>query len=357
MTIHASKGLEFDHVFVCSAGNAGSNSHPIVLIDEHGLGQCIAPDELGTMQEPNAALLDARTAESTAKQEEEWRLGYVALTRARESLTVSGLVKIAKAGNFSARGLFAWLLPACGVEMAKGAAGLEHLVPGVDAIYHQVTMDSPEITRCSSNASVRQSPQVKVVKDSIPMRHAQDILESVRPAFADHDHEEQNIDTPIDRDASRLGNELHSSFQRALDASNSELGVPILGRLGDLAVTLRSCHAQAEVPFVRVSLDGTIDRGRFDVLAQLPQQPRTPWVVELKSSLPADRDRAWDAHAVQLNRYCQALADSGHPKVVVTLASLTDSECVHTWIITRLTESDGLMGTRSPMDTPSTVAV
>jgi DNA helicase-2/ATP-dependent DNA helicase PcrA len=75
MTVHAAKGLEFDHVFLMrlTQGNFPKRARPAVLE---------FPDELMKEERP----------EGDFKIQEERRLFYVALTRARQRLTITSVV-------------------------------------------------------------------------------------------------------------------------------------------------------------------------------------------------------------------------------------------------------------------------
>ena len=77
-TIHASKGLEFPHVFVvgCEEG----------VLPHLGARETEAETEEGARAEPAT---DGRGAAEDARIEEERRLMYVAITRAERSLTLS----------------------------------------------------------------------------------------------------------------------------------------------------------------------------------------------------------------------------------------------------------------------------
>jgi ATP-dependent helicase/nuclease subunit A len=90
MTIHRAKGLEFPVVCVADLGRQGAGGRPRLLIGHDGaVGLRLAP--LGGGDAVPALAYDRLAAEEDrADAEEERRLLYVAMTRARESLILSG---------------------------------------------------------------------------------------------------------------------------------------------------------------------------------------------------------------------------------------------------------------------------
>lgn len=352
MTIHASKGLEFDHVFVCSAGNAGANTYPPVLLDADGEAHCVSPDEWGTMSDPHSQLVAAREREVDARQQEERRLGYVALTRARETLTVTGLVKVAKSGGFTLRGFMSWLLPACGVMPENGVSGLTDVMDGVQVSYC-TDAAATRAEHLQQPAASEESVQSGEAPLAAPTRTAAEILAGAGVSQQKQAHPTRSsAEGDVDTEATRQGSDLHSKFQLAITQANSESSFRPGSPLSQLALTLRRVGAHCEVPYVQLSTDGMLERGRFDVLASVPQANQTPWLVELKLHLPQVPDQAWETHEEQLDRYCEALSTSGSSEILVTLASLTQPERVFTWLVTRPSQTAQTMGTRKQVDTP-----
>lgn len=93
LTIHAAKGLEFDHVFLVDCGHRTGSDRGIPRVRETGEGWKIAL----LKDAPFWNLQDGGRADS-----EERRCMYVALTRARRTLTLSWIVSFRKDGTPSA---------------------------------------------------------------------------------------------------------------------------------------------------------------------------------------------------------------------------------------------------------------
>jgi ATP-dependent exoDNAse (exonuclease V) beta subunit len=132
MTIHRAKGLEFEHVLVPALERPLAHDErwllrPIELADESGRSELLVAPAPPVGAEPSALddyvrdLLRERTAH------ERLRLLYVAVTRARETLWLSGAPKADAAGELrpDARSLLARLWPVLGprFERVPGQGG------------------------------------------------------------------------------------------------------------------------------------------------------------------------------------------------------------------------------------------
>lgn len=98
MTIHQAKGLEFDHVYVPGlAGKGASSIFPDSRMADNPVGNSSVlgwwlREDKGGVDGPPVRLADEKRIEATARErrrDEELRLLYVAVTRARRTLTVS----------------------------------------------------------------------------------------------------------------------------------------------------------------------------------------------------------------------------------------------------------------------------
>ncbi|HEX3512278.1 MAG TPA: ATP-dependent DNA helicase [Solirubrobacteraceae bacterium] len=124
MSIHAAKGLEFPVVCVVDLGRQPPAGTPPLLVDGERVGLRLS--RLG-QGEPEEALDFAalRAERREREQEEEDRVLYVGLTRARERLILSGSVAFAKWPE--SRGIAApinWLGPALAPEIPELAAAV-----------------------------------------------------------------------------------------------------------------------------------------------------------------------------------------------------------------------------------------
>jgi ATP-dependent helicase/nuclease subunit A len=88
MTIHAAKGLEFDSVFLVNMHQKGREDTSLPRIREHADGR-IEVSALAAASDEDAAHLELQ---ASRVEEEEKRLLYVAMTRARRNLGLSAVV-------------------------------------------------------------------------------------------------------------------------------------------------------------------------------------------------------------------------------------------------------------------------
>ncbi len=96
MTIHRAKGLEFPVVCVADLGRRAGGTRPALLVGHDGTAGLRLASLGGGDTVPTPAWRRLAEAEAAAEAEEERRLFYVALTRARERLILSGGTDIAK---------------------------------------------------------------------------------------------------------------------------------------------------------------------------------------------------------------------------------------------------------------------
>ncbi len=155
MTVHAAKGLEFPVVCVADLGRAPSSRMPDLLVDGDRVGLRLMRLD-GAVSSPALAYEDLCAARRGREAEEEDRIAYVAMTRARERLLLSGSVRF---GRWPVPGPGAapisWLGPALSQDLPAltAGAGQTHdlaLAPG-----------GPAAVRCLFNSPAAPFPPGK----------------------------------------------------------------------------------------------------------------------------------------------------------------------------------------------------
>jgi ATP-dependent helicase/nuclease subunit A len=122
MTIHSAKGLEFPVVCLADLGHQTAESHPpALLVDGSRVGLRLPTLERRMLD--TLAHAELNSARQIAAAAEEERVIYVAMTRARERLILSGAARFAKWPS-EGRTAISWLGPALvGDLTARAAAG------------------------------------------------------------------------------------------------------------------------------------------------------------------------------------------------------------------------------------------
>ncbi len=122
LTIHAAKGLEFRVVIVADAGRDKAPPSPdeILALSDGRFGFRVA-DPITTKRRGAFDYDDVREARRVEEEAEKLRLYYVAMTRAKERLIVSGSIDREKKADASTP--IGWVLARLGAEEELDAAG------------------------------------------------------------------------------------------------------------------------------------------------------------------------------------------------------------------------------------------
>jgi len=137
MSIHRSKGLEFPVVcLVDAAASQHSRSTPLVMLDEcYGMCCKLRDEETGAVAEKQSFAYRMAVDEQKQREEaESLRLLYVAATRARDMLLVSGTARKRKDG-WSANGWLGLIVVAAGL-LDEGDGALLPVPGAADALLH-----------------------------------------------------------------------------------------------------------------------------------------------------------------------------------------------------------------------------
>lgn len=147
LTIHRAKGLEFEAVFVADLGRERQSPDTKTFLAEPGRGyeMLVRSEETGEWEEP----LGWKEADErlTRKDKEEWqRLLYVAMTRARKRLVLSGVYKERKKEKERFSDMTTWME----WLMSGHWDGLEVIEPlrTVPAAYEKPLAEKLELKKC-----------------------------------------------------------------------------------------------------------------------------------------------------------------------------------------------------------------
>jgi RecB family exonuclease len=166
MTVHAAKGLEFPVVCVADLGRGRNLSTPELLVDGDRIGLRLV--YLDGREAVTTLDFDELSAESRKRgAEEEERIIYVAMTRARERLLLSGAVAFEKWPQGDRAPAIAWLGPALSPELkdilAASGDGVIDLPVGRDArATVRLCVNTHEAVRARAGDSELVAPRARV---------------------------------------------------------------------------------------------------------------------------------------------------------------------------------------------------
>ena len=195
MTIHRAKGLEFPVVCVADLGRSVRPGAPMARVSADGrlglrLRRSGAPGAVSTR-----AFDALRQEEQAADEAEERRLFYVAMTRAREHLVLSGATKFeawTEGTRANGGGPVAWIAPAfvpeLGARIAEGGGehavgeGRVRLIVASEPAADPVAVPTPPPAQDGSVAPAQPEPVVPIVPDAPSQAPAVPVRPSQAPA-------------------------------------------------------------------------------------------------------------------------------------------------------------------------------
>jgi ATP-dependent exoDNAse (exonuclease V) beta subunit len=369
MTVHAAKGLEFDVVVLADQGRErAARSLPDVLVSPDGRVALRAPDRHGVLR-PAIGYSAAAKSEREAEREEGRRLQYVAMTRARQHLIVSGalvpgeqtsiaeLCRLLEVGledegeldRGEARLSVRVTRPVAAVAAGNGAPKTPVAVaaPGAEvgtqlALFTdggRVAAALPPLGEIPPAAPVpvrRLSYSALALYGRCGYRYfAQRVLglpEPVIPAVPEEGLGPLEMGDAVHLELERPDGRWRDIYPNATEADTERIAA-FVAAWSECALRERVdqlVHAWPEVPFA-FEVGGVLFRGRFDIFGR--EADGTALVVDFKTNRLAERE-AQDvmdrSYAVQVTTYALAALRTGAPAVEVAYAFLDRADAVAT---------------------------
>ncbi len=360
MTIHKAKGLEFPLVILADAARQRRNiSEAAYLLPEQGLAF-----KLDQLEEAPLFYRWARFQDSQQAEAEEKRLLYVALTRAREKLLISGhctptqtgwkvsgwLSELLKAGTIDLgqalecgqpctavttsgcpvrvwalpRALPTALLPESGpVQPEQPAAAPDWPISAVEPLYRSLLIPPPEENEIEPSERPRPwratGPRLRAEAEAVgrlvhrALQHWSFPGEAALPRLLELEALEAGLADPDQRSAAvRLAETLLERLHRH----------PLKQEID------RALERHHEAPYSRLSARERLDTGYIDLLFR----DADGWqIVDFKTDSlrsPLEREAAMRQYDPQMRRYAQAALDLLGEPARVRLCFLDDNGMV-----------------------------
>jgi ATP-dependent exoDNAse (exonuclease V) beta subunit len=320
MTIHRAKGLEFPVCCVADLGRGPMYRHPLIRVSGDGrrLGLRIGrPGSGGLINALDYEVLRDEAVE--AEQAEERRLFYVAMTRARERLILSGAGKPESWEKGNQGTPVDWIVPAFkdqpGVRFTFLSEGGGQIV---------APSEPKSARRCAEPAALAElEAPAAIERAAIASLSYSSLSEYARCGYRFYAERVLRLPpTPVESaGAVQRGIEVHAAlqeldFERPVVPAEGEVGELVRAFLDSpLRTRLKAAtHIRREQAFA-FPLDDLLVTGTFDVLATDDERAL---VVDYNT----DRDvRPYDLQQVV---YALAALRAGHPEVEVVHLFLVD---------------------------------
>lgn len=348
MTVHAAKGLEYPIVFVVDLATAQKHSMPPVLVGKGASeGEVVPvvgvrlPEECGRAS--TAEYQRMATSRTEREIEEEKRCLYVACTRAKEMLYLSGCTTLGKPGE-ECGGLIDWVRTALDdaepgeIELGAVPVRVEHLYPEaqVDDATESKTLPR-EPGSFAPGTTAERPPEVVPRLPQTVSYSALHLFQACSLGFhARHVLRLGVLRRPKTSSATDFGSAVHAALQSAapeeigqgrataiasrfgLGAEDAERLVNILRRFSasELAATMRASHRVGREEPLYVDLGEAALVGSIDVISWSGSKALVIDYKTGKAPVPGDQRRA-EGYELQARCYALAALSAGAEAVEV----------------------------------------
>jgi ATP-dependent helicase/nuclease subunit A len=251
MTVHGAKGLEFDAVFLPDLGRnvlggGRGGDRPYLSVRLPGSGEhllAVASDRRTKDGDPLYQLL--KGIEQARDLAEAKRLFYVALTRARRELYLSGVAGLDNEGGLTARSKtswLAWLLDHEGLTGTEVAGGADEILTGRTGLEIGLNPDRPE----EGSAVLAGAVEPAVRPQPIPVAAQRPAWSLVSPSGlvqadeARGGDDDQGTEAPREGPATWRGTVIHRLLETAA------MGRPVPGRSAVVRALIHEGYGPAE---------------------------------------------------------------------------------------------------------------
>jgi hypothetical protein len=272
MTVHASKGLEFPHVFVIEAASAATGRADLVpdsLVDADGVVHVALPRRDGRC-ERTPTLGQLREVDQVAEREESLRLWYVAMTRAQRRLYVSGRWDFTptKGGKPRAMGgALRWLRDS--LDLAEDFGGADRTYAALDGLIRVDTRPPREVP--TSIWDVVDATHTLATPLELPPAHVEETNIDAVDSHALRAALRESVSSARSDEWRQLdGTRVHDAVARLLAAVRSGTGADVL---------LDPEHGPWLTDATRERLGPVVDSPVFRRLVELGATPEVPYVA------------------------------------------------------------------------------